>query len=95
MFKSQTTDQFGKYELHGLAPGSYQIFAWMGIEKGKWEDPGFLNTQEAKGESMEVADDDWENGELKIDRRAKRLGNKFSETWAHSFLTLTAGERRG
>jgi len=28
LFKSQTTDQYGKFDLHGLAPGEYKLFAW-------------------------------------------------------------------
>jgi len=58
LFKSQTTDQYGKYDLHGLAPGTYRIFAWAGIEQDEWEDAEFLRPQEAKGELIEVSDED-------------------------------------
>lgn len=58
LFKSQTTDQYGKYDRHGLAPRSYRIFAWVGIEQGQWENAEFLVPQEAKGESIEVRDED-------------------------------------
>jgi hypothetical protein len=58
LFKAQTTDQYGKFDLRGLAPGWYKIFSFSGVQQGEWEDPEFLKTQEAKGESVEVRDED-------------------------------------
>ena len=58
LFKAQTTDQYGKFDLHGLAPGSYQVFSWTGIENGEWQDEDFLKEFEKKGEAVEVRDED-------------------------------------
>jgi len=58
LFSSQTTDQYGKFDLHGLAPGQYTIFAWDGIEDNAWEDEDFLKPFEAQGTRIEVQDDD-------------------------------------
>jgi len=58
LFNSQTTDQYGKFDLHGLAPGEYRIFAWDGIENNAWEDEDFLKPFEAQGTRIEVQDDD-------------------------------------
>ena len=66
LFKSQTTDQYGKYDLRGLAPGTYRIFSWTGIEQGEWEDAEFLRPQEAKGELLEVQDEDVKTVNLKV-----------------------------
>jgi len=66
LFKAQTTDQYGKFDVHGLAPGSYRIFAWAGIEQGEWEDPEFLRPQEAKGELLELRDEDAKAVNLKV-----------------------------
>jgi len=66
LFKSQTTDQYGKYDLHGLAPGSYKIFAWTGIEQGEWEDSEFLKPQESSGESVELQDENIKTVNLKL-----------------------------
>jgi len=65
-FAAQTTDQYGKYDLRGLAPGSYKIFGWTGVEQGQWEDPDFLKVQEAKGEPVEVRDEDRKTVNLKV-----------------------------
>jgi hypothetical protein len=74
LFKSQTTDQYGKYDLRGLAPGSYKIFAWNGIEQGEWEDPEFLKMQEAKGESVDVADEDVKTVNSKLIEKKSNAG---------------------
>ena len=66
LFKSQTTDQYGKYDLRGLAPGTYRILSWTGIEQGEWEDGEFLRPQEAKGELLELQDEDVKTVNLKV-----------------------------
>ena len=66
LFNSQTTDQYGKYDLHGLAPGSYTIFAWTGIEQGRWEDAEFLRPQEDRGESVELREEEVKTLNLKL-----------------------------
>jgi hypothetical protein len=66
LFKSQATDQYGKFDLHGLAPGMYQLFSWTGIENGEWQDPDFLKEFEKKGESLDVQDDDAKTVNLRL-----------------------------
>jgi hypothetical protein len=58
LFKSQTTDQYGKFDLHGLAPGAYKLFAWDGAESNAWEDEDFLKPFEDQGTKIEVRDQD-------------------------------------
>ena len=66
LFKSQLTDQYGHFEIHGLAPGKYKIFSWDDIERGSWEDPEFLKLYEDKGETVEVQDGDKKTVELNL-----------------------------
>ena len=66
LFKSHTTDQYGKFDLRGLAPGSYQIFSWTGIESNEWEDADFLKPFEDKGETVELHDEDVKTVNLKV-----------------------------
>ena len=56
LFKSQTTDQYGQFDLHGLAPGSYKFFAWDGVESNAWEDEEFLKPFESQGKEIAVHD---------------------------------------
>ncbi|PWT78008.1 MAG: hypothetical protein C5B58_15885 [Acidobacteria bacterium] len=53
-FKSFTTDQYGRFNLRGMAPGRYTLFAWEGIEQDAWEDGDFLKGFDGKGVAVEV-----------------------------------------
>jgi hypothetical protein len=64
-YKSASTDQYGHFEIRGLAPGKYKAFSWEGIEARAWEDPDFLKEYEDKGEEFEVRDGDHKSVELK------------------------------
>jgi hypothetical protein len=66
LYKSVTTDQYGRYDLLGLAPGKYMIFAWDGVALGEWEDPEFLKTNGAKGVTVEVSDGDKKSADLQL-----------------------------
>jgi hypothetical protein len=49
LYKEQTTDQYGHYDLRGVVPGDYKLFSWDEVEQGAWEDPDFLKPLEEKG----------------------------------------------
>jgi len=66
LFKSVTTDQYGRYDLRGLAPGAYSIFSWDGVEREEWEDPDFLKTNGTKGIPIEVIDSDTKSADLQL-----------------------------
>lgn len=68
LFKSVSTDQYGHFDLHGLAPGKYRLFSWDGVEKDEWEDTDFLKESEEKGVTIEVKDSDRKAIELKLIR---------------------------
>jgi len=50
LYKSAATDQYGHFDLRGIAPGDYKLFSWEEAESGAWEDPEFLKPFEGKGE---------------------------------------------
>jgi Carboxypeptidase regulatory-like domain len=54
LFKDSTTNQNGQFEISGIAPGNYMIFAWDDIERGIWWDREFLSRYEEKGEEITV-----------------------------------------
>src|SRR6266404_3392784 len=58
LFKEQTTDQYGHFEVRGIAPGDYKLFSWEEAESGAWEDPEFLKPFEAKGEKITLQEGD-------------------------------------
>ncbi len=71
LYKSVTTDQYGRYDLRGLAPGKYRIFAWDGVLLGEWEDPEFLKTNGAKGVTVEMGDGDKKSADLQLIQLSK------------------------
>jgi hypothetical protein len=66
LFKAQTTDQYGRFDLHGLAPGEYKLFVWDEVEEHAWEDGEFLRPFEARGTKIEVRDEDSATLNLKV-----------------------------
>jgi hypothetical protein len=60
LYKQQTTDQYGHFDLRGTPPGDYRLFSWDEVEEGAWEDPDFLKLFEVKGlgERVTVQDGD-------------------------------------
>ena len=42
LYQTGTTDQNGRFTIRGVAPGSYQIYAWDSIDYGAYRDPDFL-----------------------------------------------------
>jgi len=62
--KSETTDQYGRFEIHGVAPGEYTLFCWETVEERAWEDPEFLKPFEAKGVKVAIREDEAKNVSL-------------------------------
>jgi hypothetical protein len=60
LYKHETTDQYGHFDLRGIAPGDYKLFSWDEVEEGAWEDPEFLKPFEEKrlGQKVSVQDGD-------------------------------------
>jgi hypothetical protein len=56
LYKQALTDQNGRFDLRGIAPGDYAVFSWDEVEEGAWEDPEFIKPFEDKGEKITVQD---------------------------------------
>jgi len=53
MFKVTSTDMAGRFQVKGLPPGDYKVFAWEGLEKDAWLDPDFIRN-ESRGQVVHV-----------------------------------------
>jgi hypothetical protein len=58
LYKTANTHQYGHFELRGIAPGEYKLFSWEEVEADAWQDPEFLKPFEAKGERVNLNEDD-------------------------------------
>jgi hypothetical protein len=58
LYKTQTTDQYGRFDLRGIPPGEYKLFSWEEVELGAWEDPEFLKPFEEKGGKVTLQEGD-------------------------------------
>jgi protocatechuate 3,4-dioxygenase beta subunit len=55
LFKSAATDALGRFEMRGVAPGDYELFAWDHMEPGAWMDPEVLRMEEGRGQRIRAA----------------------------------------
>jgi hypothetical protein len=65
--KSATTDGSGHFTIRGIAPGSYNLFAWDKVDTNAViYDPDFLRPYQALGQAIEVRSGDKKLAELKL-----------------------------
>jgi hypothetical protein len=70
LFKQRTTDQYGRFDIRGIAPGDYKLFSWEQVEQNAWEDPDFLKQFEVKGQSVSLQEGDGKSMDLVAIRSA-------------------------
>jgi hypothetical protein len=58
LYQAVKTDANGKYEIRGVAPGTYRLFSWEDIEQNQWEDPDFVRSFARKATSVEIKEAD-------------------------------------
>jgi len=59
------TDQYGRFTIRGLAPGSYTLFAWQDVGEELYRDSDFLKTQ-ASGTAVKVEEGSRQRVDLKL-----------------------------
>jgi hypothetical protein len=70
LFKQRTTDQYGRFDIRGIAPGDYKLFSWEQVEPNAWEDLDFLKQFEAKGQIVTLQEGDGKSIDLVAIRSA-------------------------
>ena len=56
LYKTTTTDPSGRFRIDRVPPGDYRAFAWQEISDGAWQDPDFMQGQEARGTPVRVGE---------------------------------------
>jgi len=66
LYKVTSSDQYGRFALKGIAPGTYKMFAWEDVEPGAYQDPDFLKKYEDRGVPVSVEGGGPQSVELKL-----------------------------
>ena len=56
MYKSTSTDAAGRFQIHGLPPGEYKVFAWEDIDRNALIDLDYMRQFENKGTTIRVSE---------------------------------------
>ena len=64
LYRSAIANNAGEWEIQGIAPGEYKVFAWERIDADAWQDPEVLRPYENQGVRLIVRPRD--NNELTL-----------------------------
>jgi len=54
LYRSVIADPSGKFEIHGVAPGSYKLFAWPEVEGTAYRNAHFMKEYEERGKPVKI-----------------------------------------
>lgn len=66
LFKMAVAGGDGHFEMHGVAPGDYKLFAWEGIEPYSWFDPEVIRRFETSGKAVHVMEASTQTVEVRV-----------------------------
>ena len=55
LYRTAALNEKGEFEMNGLPPGDYRIFAWERVIDGAWTDPQFLRLYEDQGTAVRIS----------------------------------------
>jgi hypothetical protein len=56
IYKIAVTDTGGKFQMLGIPPGNYRLFAWDDVSGNAWMDPEFLRIYENRGSAVVISE---------------------------------------
>jgi 5-hydroxyisourate hydrolase-like protein (transthyretin family) len=71
LYKTATTNQGGRFNMRGIAPGDYRLFAWEDLEPFAYFDPEVLKQYESQGRLIRVEESSKVTVETKLIPAAK------------------------
>jgi len=66
LYRSGVSDINGKYQLRGIAPGAYHLFAWSELEGAAYRNADFMKDFEAKGKPTQIENNSHSSLDLTI-----------------------------
>jgi hypothetical protein len=64
LYRNAVTDEFGRFHLQNVAPGSYLAFALEDIAEDFWRDPEFIRRNENSGKPVKIGERSRESVEV-------------------------------
>jgi len=74
LFKVATLDQYGRFNIQGVTPGRYRLFAFDDVPNGAYFDPEFLRPYEDQAKSVAVEKNDYIQAEITLTQRVVKTG---------------------
>jgi hypothetical protein len=65
-FSKAETDQNGRFELRGIPPGDYSLFAWESVEADAYYDPEFLRKFQAQEVAVRAGEGERRSVQLQV-----------------------------
>jgi hypothetical protein len=66
LYKVVSTNNAGRFQMQGIAPGDYKLFAWENVETGAWQDPNFIQAYETAGRPIRINEGSAENVQMAV-----------------------------
>ena len=66
LYKSVSAGDSGNFQLSGIAPGEYKLFAWERVEEGAWQDTNFISVYEDRGKAIRIGEGGRVTAEAKV-----------------------------
>jgi protocatechuate 3,4-dioxygenase beta subunit len=66
LYRVVFTDNTGVFQMQGITPGTYKLFAWENVETGAWQDPDFIQPYDGAGRLIRINEGSNENLQLSV-----------------------------
>jgi hypothetical protein len=74
LFKVATLDQYGRFNIQGITPGRYKLFAWDDVPVGAYFDSEFLRPFEDQAKAVTVEKNDYIQAQITLIQRVQKIG---------------------
>jgi len=74
LFKVATLDQYGRFNIQGIRPGRYKLFAWDDVPFGAYFDSEFRRSYEDQAKAVTVQKNDYIQAEITLTPRVVKTG---------------------
>src|SRR5262249_32437135 len=65
-YRSVSTNDAGQFQLRGIAPGDYTLYAWEDAEAGSWFNAAFMRLHEGSGRQIHISEEQMESVDVRV-----------------------------